>query len=137
MEKSVSTGKNEFCTVIVVDGAEVPPAAPDSGSLPCPVSVVRILEEIRASLDEHGFMDPFANDGAAFESHAFVARSQRWDDDGAPGTFHWRGILVTWHKHLNRETRVNRVPSKQELADLRDECLAAIELEAMARAKPV
>ncbi len=135
MEMSVAKGRNEFCPVIIAGGAEVPPDATDSGSMPCPVSVVRILEEIRASLDEHGFGDPFANDGAAFESHAFVVRAMRWGL-GAPGMFQWRDLRVTWYKHLHRETTINRIPSKSELRDMR-ECLAVIELEAMAKAKLV
>jgi hypothetical protein len=137
MEMSVSTGKNDFCPVIIADGAEVPPDAPDSGSAPCPVAVVRVLDEVRASLDDHGFMDPFENNGAAFTTRAFVAHSQRWDNEGEPGTFHWRDLKITWYKHLNRETTINRIPSKSELADMRAECLAAIELEAMAKARPV
>lgn len=117
---------DDACPVINDDGAEVCCETPNSTLEPCPVSVLRVLDKVRELMEQRGLENPFNNDAASFACAAFEARAFRWEPEQAPGFFRWRDLEVTWYKHLHRDPRISRVPSKHELMMLWEECRASI-----------
>jgi hypothetical protein len=119
----------DMCPVIRDELKAATPTADAAGpSLPCPVSVLRVLDMIRSSLEKRGFDDPFDNTAAAFRSSIFSAMAYRWEPEESPGVFRWRDLEVTWYKRLHRCPTINRIPASEELDEMLAECRAAIAL---------
>lgn len=108
------------------DGAEASSGAPIPSHVPCPVSVLRVLDRLRELMEQRGLADPFENAAASFECAAFKAHAYRWEPEEAPGRFIWRDIVVSWTKRLNRDPRISRAPTKPELVAMWEECRAGI-----------
>lgn len=120
---------DDTCPVIRDDsGMERDPGLPDTTLEDCPIPVLRVLDKIGKLMEQRGLDVPFENNASSFACAAFEAHAYQWEPEEAPGFFRWRDVTVYWYKKLYSGPRISRVPAKEELATMYEECRAAIML---------
>lgn len=93
--------------------------------LECPGDVLSALTSLRGVWDALWGCDsnPFANTGNRYTGTVFSAHAYSWnEEENQEFNFAWRDVRVSWYKHLNRGTSINRAMSKVEIAEMLREC---------------
>lgn len=77
--------------------------------------------------------NPMGNTGDKFTCDAFTAEAYDWKDefgeeerDTPQVNFRWRDLEVEWYKYLGRGTYTNRPIKPDEIAEMLNDCLAAL-----------
>lgn len=71
---------------------------------------------------------PFENSAQRFECDAFKACAYSWDDTTPqPWNFQWRDVEISWYKYLGRGMSCNQELAPAKIAEMLDDCLAALE----------
>ena len=74
--------------------------------------------------------NPFDNTGWNYNGEYFQVEAYSWDDETDQ---EWNfkcdemKIQVSWYKHLNRGTSINRIPSEAETLIMLDKCLKELQ----------
>lgn len=76
---------------------------------------------------------PMGNTGESFTCDVFTAEAYDWKNefceeecDARQVNFKWRDIEVSWYKYLGRGTVTNRPIKPDEIAEMLNDCLAAL-----------
>ena len=116
----------------------------------CPKYLTEALKSIRDAMEEkepfeQGYT-PFNNSGEKFKNEVFEVNAYDWSDCECKGSgdddwsqdkctcgwkpqlynFKWNDVEVSWYKHLDRGTSVNREVSEEETQTLLAECLKSL-----------
>lgn len=92
-------------------------------SLQCPVDLIKSLSTLADAWNPHkrpNQFDPFYT-GGCYHGTAFQVShsSHAWN-------FKWKDIEVSWHPCLGHNMSINRKVSKEEIAELLEECLTEL-----------
>lgn len=71
-------------------------------------------------------IDPFGNTGQKHKNAVFEVEAYDWGEDIQPYNFKWRDLEISWYKYLGRGMSMNRETSPDEMAEMIEECLAAM-----------
>lgn len=102
----------------------------------CPLYIVALLDYLANELDrvmwnknQKEYDNPFYNSGnvegyknSVFEVHAFD-----WNEENEQlFNFKYEGIMISWYKHLGRDTMINCEISKDQAVDMFNDCIKSI-----------
>jgi hypothetical protein len=78
---------------------------------------------------EEGGTSPFRNHGThRFDNGVFEVVGYDWDDDSKQEwNFRWKDIKIRWYKHCLRGLEVNRLITNDEISQMVEECVDAID----------
>lgn len=90
-----------------------------------------LLKDFRERLDNViGYEDnPFGNTGSKFQiDGVFEIEAYSWDDEHEqPYNFKYKDIEISWYKYFGRDTTINGDYSPEQIIQMYDDCIEALD----------